>query len=201
MTQNEFAIDSNMYIIIKNGGAVMRSCALFGHRVVFEEEAVYKRLIEKLQTLVDEGFDHFLIGTHGDFDRIGLGALRWVRYNYKKIKIKLVFSGTKLLGSRSKKGYLEDWLCDVETTSYFVEDRHFKNRITITNQNMIDDCAMVLCLYDLTVHSVGVANAVKYAKKRGKRVINLFSEKEYLKFREEQRSSFEEEFNGKKEKL
>lgn len=170
----------------------MSTCSLFGHRVVFNYDVVRKRLIEKIIYLVDLGVDKFLVGRHGEFDRLALEVLRWVDKNYIKIKFDIVFSGPTLFGSRMQKDYIAQYYKDVSTVCYPVEELHFKQQITATNQMMIDDSDVVLCYYDQTRQSVGVKNAIRYANKQNKKIVNLFTDDEYLIEADMRREEFDE---------
>lgn len=67
-----------------------------------------------------------------------------------------------------------------ETLFYDIEDVHFKNRITVSNKKMIDDSDMIICYVDMTSYKSGAKNAIKYAMKKNKTVVNLYRENDAI---------------------
>lgn len=162
-----------------------RYCSLFGHRFVYDSSLVRDRLYEILEEIIKSGIKKFLVGTHGEFDSLAVGVLRKLREKYQEIEINVVMTGVGLLGEREKKENILSMFCDLTTTSYFVGDLHFKQRITATNELMVEDSEIVVCYYDPYYRSVGVKHVVRYAEKRNKKLINIFSNDEYSKFKQE----------------
>ncbi len=58
----------------------MKTVAFFGHRKIFNREEVKKRIMEKLLEITPIGYVNFLVGEHGEFDRIALSTV----LEYKK---------------------------------------------------------------------------------------------------------------------
>ena len=57
-------------------------------------------------------------------------------------------------------------------------DAHYKQRITLSNRQMIDGCDTLICYVDEHVYRSGAKTAMCYAKKKGLKIINLFREKD-----------------------
>ena len=179
---------------IKNNNPGGLICSLFGHRSIYKYPNLEERLLKQIEQLILLGYTIFYVGRHGDFDFIAYCCLRKIRKNYPYIKINIVFTGRELLGRREEKGIWEDAFRDVETVYFPVEDEHFKRRITVTNQMMIDLSDVVVLLYDPFASSAGVKNAFKYAKKEGKKIINLYSEEEYLEIENKYKEKIKTDF-------
>ena len=87
------------------------------------------------------------------------------------MKIIMVFSSVNILKNNCREIYE-----DVETMIYDIEQEHFKKRIIVSNRCMVNDCDMVICYVDMKKYGSGAKQAVEYAMKRGKDIINLFQE-------------------------
>ncbi len=59
-----------------------------------------------------------------------------------------------------------------------IEDAHFKQRITLSNRQMIDSCDTLICYVDERVQQSGAKAAMRYAKKKGLTIINLYREED-----------------------
>ena len=181
-------------------GFVMKNCALFGHRRVYNYEIVAQKLQSVLTELIQQGVENFYVGNKGVFDGLALSVLRNLKKQYVFIKINLVFVGEEALRNRDWMEYKIANMKDVEFLSYPVEDVYFKKRITVSNQMMVDECDVVVCFYDVTSISHGVKNVWKYALKKNKKLINLFTDKQYIEWKKENSESFLKELEKMKSK-
>lgn len=59
---------------------------------------------------------------------------------------------------------------------YYIEDEFYKNRIISSNKQMIENCDILVCYVDEKVKNSGSKRILSYAKKKGLKIINLFSE-------------------------
>lgn len=141
-------------------------CSFFGHRLVFECNRVGEKLERVVEEKIKQGYDTFLVGRHGDFDKIVLSVLSQLRKVYD-INIKIVY--TNLNHLTQKNFYLE-----FETLIYPIEEVYFKNRISFTNKCMVDDSDLIICYVDKNRTGSGAKRAMNYAMKKQKEVINLF---------------------------
>lgn len=150
----------------------MITITFFGHRIVLKpniEQQIYnylKRILEKNNNV------SFLIGTHGEFDKIILRVCRKLRRDYP-CKITVVF--TSLVFLKKKKDYsLIDFYKDVDTLVYDIEDVFYKKRIIISNEKMVDESNIIICYVDMERAYSGAKRAVFYAIKKNKKIINFF---------------------------
>ena len=155
--------------------------AFFGHRDIFDEGAVAKRLMQTIKHLVSKGYTDFLIGRHGDFDNIVLEcALNLKKKLNEQIKIILVLTSLSCLKKDEfGKNGLERYILDgCETMMYDIEEEHFKNRIISSNRRMVDDSHLIICYVNMKETISGSKRAINYAIKQGKKIINLYKEKD-----------------------
>ena len=154
----------------------MKTSSFFGHRNIVNITEIKKTLKNTLNNIINNDL-HFLIGTHGDFDSIALStALELYNETPMKIKISLVFSNLSIL-NKDKYGYkITDYLKNkpIEPIIYNIEEVHYKNRITISNRNMIDNSDLIICFVDMNKRNSGAKNAIIYAEKNNKKIINLY---------------------------
>lgn len=148
-------------------------CSLFGHGTIFKKEEVQKRLKSTLLKLIDLGYSEFLVGIHGDFDKIALSVCRELKRE-QNIKINLIF--TSLNYVQREFGDYEKLYSDINFVSYPIENYYFKNQITMNNRFMVDDSDLVLCYVDREKTRSGAKMAMNYAIKFGKKVVNIFEE-------------------------
>lgn len=161
----------------------MKKVAFFGHRKIFNQTTVQERIVEILNEITQKGFCNILIGCHGDFDNLALSTcLSYKKDTGRDIKISVVLTSLSFL-NKDKYGYsmaesIKNRNC--ETLFYDIEDVHFKNRITVSNKKMIDDSDMIICYVDMTSYKSGAKNAIKYAMKKNKTVVNLYRENDAI---------------------
>ena len=65
---------------------------------------------------------------------------------------------------------------NVKTIMYESEQKHFKNQIIVSNMHMIDECDTLICYVNESIYTSGAKRVLNYAKKKCKRIINLFYE-------------------------
>lgn len=167
-----------------------KSIVFFGHAFIYQKDKVKTRLYEVVEKYVNLGYKNFLIGKYGDFDDISLNVCREVRKKYRDIKITVVVTSYAIFNKKTVIDHVEnfedefivysraDKYSDVETTSYFIEDLHFKRRIIETNRYMVENSDVIICYIDEQKTKSGAKKAVNYATKLGKVVINIYRKKE-----------------------
>ena len=150
----------------------------FGHRQLRQESVVRERLKNEVEQLIKQGANKFLIGNHGQFDRVALSVCRELRKTYKDIKIIVVFTSLAVFQKDEYGISGISGLEDVETMTYPIEDEHFKNQIVVNNRYMVDDSDVVVGYVDMKEYRSGAKRAINYAKRQHKTVINLFKEED-----------------------
>ena len=156
----------------------MKTIAFFGHRHILDNRIIQEKLIKTLKEVTPQGFSRFLIGSHGDFDKLVLSTC----LNYKntidnRVKINVVLTNLSFLNKDeygfSKADIYNNKNC--ETMFYDIEETHFKNRITVSNKKMVDESDLIICYVDMKAYRSGAKTAVYYALKQNKKVVNLFT--------------------------
>ncbi len=158
----------------------MEKIAFIGHRQIFDM-SVRERLYNAALQEIKNGCKNFCMGTHGDFDKMALGVCRELRKTYKDINIEVVITSfaqikpvvdhDEIFGDEIFKPF-----DDVETIMFDIEETHFKQKITVSNRRMIDSCSALICYANPNYkYSSGALAAMKYAKKKGLRIVNLFA--------------------------
>ena len=152
--------------------------AFIGHRKIFAKD-IDKRLTAAIQAEIEGGCTTFTMGTHGEFDSLALNACRRLRHTCKELEIEVVI--TSLNAIKKDDEFATAPYGDVKTVMYDIEDAHFKQRITLSNRQMIDSCDTLVCYVNPSESKSGAKTALRYATKRGLKIVNLYRE-EYQPF-------------------
>lgn len=149
--------------------------AFIGHRNVLAKN-ISTRISEAILQEIKGGCRVFTMGTHGEFDRLALNVCRQLKNTYKDLEIEVIitsFNEIKKCNELNIAPY-----SDVKTTMYDIEDVYFKRRITLSNQRMIDSCDTLICYVNPLSHKSGAKRVLRYAEKRGLKIINLYREED-----------------------
>lgn len=149
--------------------------AFIGHRRIFAN-TLPQRLKEAIRAEIARGCISFTMGTHGEFDSLALQTCRKLRNDYPHLQIEVVLTGlhtTKKIGEWDTAAY-----SNVNTVMYEIEEVHYKRQITLSNRKMIDTCDTLICYVDEKAYRSGAKTAMRYAKQKGLRIINLYDEKD-----------------------
>lgn len=149
--------------------------AFIGHKQIFIRN-IFERLTNAIQTEIDNGCRAFTMGTHGKFDSFALDACRRMRNAYKDLEIEVVITSLNAIKKNSKFDIPP--YSDVKTVMYDIEDSHFKQQITLSNRQMIDTCDTLICYVDTSAYRSGAKTALRYAEKRGLKIVNLYREED-----------------------
>ena len=185
---------------------MIRKTCFLGHRDYIYPQAI-ERTKNAIQYVIDNGCRQFAMGTHGNYDELALSECRGFRKKYEDIKIEVVLTSYHkiekkvLFTYKNDDGEVEEFkdtppYQDVNTTMYEIEDLHFKQQITESNKQMIDDCDAVICYVNPKRERSGAKKALKYAQKKGLTIINCYDEKDEPTYgmTEEQKKKYFEEF-------
>ncbi len=156
-----------------------KKVCFIGHRDILFNQEIKNRLRFAIQNEIDCGCKHFVVGTHGDFDRMALGACRDFRKLYKDVEIEVIITSLNTIKKEIfKDEFFEDEIitpyADVITTMYPIEEEYFKSQILVSNRQMIDSCDVLICFVDENRRRSGAKTALKYAKKHGLKITNIF---------------------------
>ncbi len=150
---------------------------IIGHRKIQKTEKLIKKLTKVITELVEkENADTFLFGSRSEFDNLCYDIVTELRYKHVYINRILV---------RDSYQYI-----DFHYTNYllkYYEDTLYPPRVQgagalcsiLRNEVMIDMCDVMLTYYDVnytptTKTQSGTKLAVKYARRKRKRLINFF---------------------------
>lgn len=139
----------------------MRKTAFIGHRRI-RQNNLAEELNLTIEGQIHSGCTHFIVGSHGEFDRLALSACRTLRKQYPELVIEVVITS---FGQRYD---------DIATVLYEIEEVHYKRRITLSNQKMIDECDTLICYVDEGAYQSGAKTALRYAQKKGLHIVNLY---------------------------
>ena len=145
-------------------------CCGFGHRM---SEPIDTELLSGiLENLIKTcGVDSFYIGGMGDFDNAFLNCVKNLKIRNNDISIKLI----KPYFSNQLNNYKEFYeLFDEIIIPELSSQAYYKNAIRIRNRWMIDKSDFVIS--GIYKEYGGAYEAIKYAQKTGKKIINLKSQ-------------------------
>ena len=146
--------------------------SFFGHRYI-ENPIHLQNILEKyIEKIIDENeYVDFLVGRNGDFDTIASSAVRRVRKNHRddNSSLTLVLPYNTAEYSNNKE-YFEEYYNYI-TIPFSAEIGHPKSAITTRNFEMVDMSNLIICY--VANNYGGAYNAIKYASKSGKTIINI----------------------------
>lgn len=158
-----------------------KKICFIGHRHIYNYKEIRESLYSVVEQEIKKGCKFFTMGTHGWFDKLALSVCRELRNIYKDIEIEVVITSFKeiepiidhdpILGDEKYIPY-----SDVKTTMYDIEEKHYKRKIVVSNQQMIDNCNTLICYVNPTKTYSGAILAYKYAKKKGLQIVNLYNQ-------------------------
>jgi len=161
-------------VVITTLEAKNMKTAFIGHRRIFAED-IYERLICTIQSEIENGSTCFTMGTHGEFDSLALSACKELRKKFE-IEIEVVLTSLHILEKKNKQDFVP--YSDVKTVFYEIENAHFKQQITLSNRLMMDTCDTLICYVNEKEKKSGAKTAMRYAKKQGLKIINLYREED-----------------------
>ena len=149
--------------------------SFFGHRTIDCGTEIEYRLDKLLHDLITQKeYIDFLIGRDGEFDLLASAAIkRAIRsYGFGNTHFTLVLPYMKAEYRDNEKEYL-DYYDEVEICSESAE-AHPKSAIQIRNRSIVDRSDLVICCIRRKVG--GAYKTIQYARKQGKKVIDLAEE-------------------------
>lgn len=120
--------------------------------------------------LIDNGVVNFYVGTHGDFDKLVLQNLIFIKKNINKnINIFVVLTSLTIL--KNKNNYYSEYF---KYIIFDIENIYFKNIISFSNKKMIEKCEYLICYINKNNKYSRAKIYFNFAKKNNKKIINLF---------------------------
>lgn len=145
-----------------------KMCCGFGHRDMLRD--VSGALDETLARLIgQEGIYTFLTGGHGEFDAAFGAAVRRAKARDPRVRLWLIRPYFSNEFNRQREYYMQTY--DDILVPEELAGVHYKAAVTRCNRWMIDRCEVVVS--GIWRDFGGAYQAVRYARRRRKRVIDL----------------------------
>ena len=146
--------------------------AFFGHRTIYNTIDIENRLEKHIRQLIGKyEYVNFLVGRNGDFDQCVSSSVLRIRKKVGEENSSLVlvlpYATAEYLNNQD---YFEKYYTDI-VISYSASNAHPKSAFKIRNFEMVDRADLVICYVENSFG--GAYQAVSYAKRQGKKVINL----------------------------
>lgn len=148
--------------------------SLFGHRFIDEYNTVESKLYELLRIVMQNSSREieFLIGRNGDFDLMAASVIRKLKKETGNdnafLTLILPYETAEL---RNNTESFESYYDSIEICEASA-DCNFKYAIVARNRDMIDRSDMVVVY--VKNETGGAFQALKYAEKNQKRIVNLY---------------------------
>lgn len=146
--------------------------SFFGHRDFNRHLELEDRLQTLLRDLIKtKEYVDFLVGRNGEFDRFISSNIRRAKKEYDDSNsshiLVLPYATAEYLNNEKS---FNDYYDEIEVC-YDASVAHFKSAIGIRNRQMVDRSDLVICYIE--ENRGGAYETVEYARKAGKKVINL----------------------------
>ena len=145
----------------------MKACCGFGHRTVLGN--IENSLHFAVFKAAEDGCEIFYTGAMGDFDAQFSASVRSVKASFPHIKLICVKPYFSNQLNTNREYY--DALYDGILIPPDIIGIHYKAAIKARNRWMADNSDLIIC-YTIRRYG-GAADAVKYARHKEKRIINL----------------------------
>ena len=144
----------------------------FGHRHIERLNQTMERLESLLRHIIDEHkYVEFLVGRDGDFDQAVSSTIHRLKRNYRSDNSSHIWVMPYMTAEYTENQKCYDEYYDEVEICEESAAAHFKAAYLIRNKYMADRAELVICMIDHA--SGGAYSAVSYAKKLGKKIINL----------------------------
>ena len=137
-----------------------RKTTFIGHRDFLPSD-IEQRLSAVVQKEIESGCRYFVMGSHGEFDKVALRVCKALQKKYPDIKVEVAITSFN-------QAYR-----DVETIMFEIEAVHYKRRIIESNKQMIDACDTLICYVRPNSWRSGAMQTLNYAINKNKNIINI----------------------------
>lgn len=148
------------------------SVAFFGHRHIENVFEVTEKLQRVIRELMSENeYVEFLVGRNGEFDVLSASGVKTAKKEYRNdnSSLCLILPYTTAEVRDNKKAFY-DYFDEIEVCEE-ANKAFRKASIKIRNRKIAERADCIICYIDHK--SGGAYDAVKYAEKLGKKIINL----------------------------
>lgn len=151
--------------------------AFIGHREILQRESLETKLSNLLEKLIiNEEANMFLFGGRSEFNNLCYDVVT---------KLKAIYLNIRRVYIRAEHEHIDDFYYEYLSTYYeetfYPSNVHGAGRLSyiIRNQTLVDECDVLVVYYNDNYRPCngtrsGTKIAVDYAKRKDKRIINLF---------------------------
>lgn len=143
--------------------------AFFGHRDIEATEELKSKLYDLLENLIlFENARTFLFGSRSKFDYLCLDIVTELKKRYFYIKRIYIRAEYRYISDSYK-----DYLLELYDDTYYSTNITKPSRAVYIQRNteMAEKCDIAVCY--VTKNTVGAYKALEYAKRKGKRIVNI----------------------------
>ena len=152
---------------------MIKTCSVFGHRIIEITKDLEDKLFQIFKNLIDEGCEYFYFGGFGMFDDLCHKVVSKLKLRYSHIKRIFCLSDPRHLRINKRPKCLRNE--DYEDFIYLDLDFDWwYQRIYYRNCAMIDKSDIII-FYVQERENSGAYKALKYAKQKKKFLINISS--------------------------
>lgn len=147
----------------------MRVCSFCGHsKIYFPYEDIKAATQQIVSGLIQDGYDCFLVGNYGQFDRLAVSVCLTLKRDYPSIVVNLVVPYYQPQLDSYEKEYRARF-DDVIVPA--LESTPYQYRIVRANEYMVDRADTIVAYVNASVG--GTARTLAYAKRKKKRIIRI----------------------------
>ena len=150
--------------------STIKTCTGFGHREIYKD--ITNEMFQAITAAIEVGCEECLCWGYGEFDRQFAACVYRAKqkFPHKNIKLSLVLPYYRSAFKQLPQG--ENSVYDELVFPEQIENTHPKGAIKKRNRWMVEHSDMVICY--ITNRFGGAYEAVKYARRRGVRICNLY---------------------------
>lgn len=151
-----------------------KSCCFSGHRDIEVEKIpeIKQKLEEVLNKLIKEGYTDFYTGGAIGFDTVAAQCVLKIGENNPEIKLHVIHPcGNQTRGWSAENVAEFDRINSLAFESLYLNDEYFNGCMQVRNRYLVEQSSVIIAY--LTRTSGGSAYTVKYAEKKGLKIINI----------------------------
>ena len=147
----------------------MRVCTFCGHSKIYSPYEDIKAATQQIALcLIQDGYDCFLVGNYGQFDRLAASVCLTLKRDYPSIVVNLVVPYYQPQLDSYEKEY-RAWFDDVIVPA--LESTPYQYRIVRANEYMVDRSDTIVAYVNTSIG--GAARTLAYAERKKKRIIRI----------------------------
>ena len=147
----------------------MRVCTFCGHSKIYSPYEDIKAATQQIVSgLIQDGYDCFLVGNYGQFDRLAASVCLILKREYPSIRVNLVVPYYQPQLDSYEKEYharFDDIIVPA------LESTPYQYRIVRANEYMVDRADTIVAYVNASIG--GAAKTLAYAERKKKRIIHV----------------------------